>query len=251
MEMYQIDVSGELKIKDSMIEAFDIDLTRRQVISFVGAGGKTTSIYHLAKEIAALGKRVSITTSTHMFLPAEYGVLVEDKDLLLSMLDSFGIAIVGTPSEYGKMTKVSHEFYEYLKTVSDFVLVEADGSKRLPIKVPDNHEPVIPSDTDLVIVVAGLTSLYRPLMECCHRWNLALDILSCQPSHRITPSDVAKLIIDGYCNKISEPYKILLNQFEEEEKRKAALEIINYLNDYGIEYNKVVTGSFLGNNDLA
>ena len=41
------------------------------VISLVGAGGKTTTMYQLADELAEQGKRVLVTTSTHIRRPQE------------------------------------------------------------------------------------------------------------------------------------------------------------------------------------
>ena len=245
MEWYQLDGSEELTRRETMYKAFGLNLHQKQIIAFVGAGGKTTSIHHLAKELASLGKRVIITTTTHMFLPSDYGVLKEDKDLLLSMLNLSGIAVVGTPCGNGKMTKVSDSFYEWLKTVSDYILVEADGSKRLPIKVPDKHEPVIPKDTNLLVIVTGLSCLSRPLLEYCHRWNLAMEILNCQPTHRIAPEDVARLIVEGYCDQSSIPFKILLNQCDNEESQENAVNIIKYIKKQKIATEHVVASNFI------
>lgn len=245
MKLFQMNEARELIQKERMYQTFEVNLSKKQVIAVVGAGGKTTSISHLAKELVSLGKRVVITTTTHMFLPTECGVLEGNKDQVLKMLDTNGLAVVGIPCEGEKMTKVSDAFFEWLRTIADYVLVEADGSKRLPIKVPDKHEPVLPVDTDLVIVVAGLSCLYHSLQECCHRWKLAMEILNCQETSRITPEDVAKLLSKGYCTKHSIPYKILLNQCESEEAQNAVLEIMNELNENHISLKNVVFSSFL------
>lgn len=245
MKLFQMNEAREFIQKETIYQTFEVDLSKKQVIAVVGAGGKTTSMSHLAKELVSLGKRVVITTTTHMFLPTECGVLVEDKDQVLTMLDTKGLAVVGMPCENEKMTKVSDSFFEWLRTISDYVLVEADGSKRLPIKVPDKHEPVLPVDTDLMIVVAGLSCLNRSLKTCCHRWELAMEILNCQETSRITPADVAKLLSEGYCIKHGIPYKILLNQCEDKEIQNAALEIINELNENHIAFENVVLSSFL------
>ena len=39
------------------------------------------------------------------------------------------------------------------------VLIEADGARRLPLKVPAEHEPVIPEMTTHVLSVYGLDSI--------------------------------------------------------------------------------------------
>ena len=231
MEIYKLNSLGELVKKDNMFEALGLNLTKTQIISFVGAGGKTTSIHHLAEELASIGKRVIITTTTHMFLPKRYGVLEEDKDRVLKMLESHHIAVVGTPFENGKITKVTNSFYQWMKKVTDYILVEADGSKRLPIKVPSMNEPVLPLDTDMVVIVAGITCLSKTLIDSCHRPELAADILNCELTHKIEPSDVAKLVKIGYSKNIDKPYKILLNQCDNDELRKNAVEVINCLEE--------------------
>ncbi len=42
--------------------------------------------------------------------------------------------------------------------MADLVLVEADGSRRLPVKVPGPNEPVVPKNSDMVLCVLGLSS---------------------------------------------------------------------------------------------
>jgi probable selenium-dependent hydroxylase accessory protein YqeC len=44
-----------------------------------------------------------------------------------------------------------------------WILVEADGAARRPLKAPAAHEPVVPACTDWVIAVAGLAAVGRPL----------------------------------------------------------------------------------------
>lgn len=53
----------------SLIQALNIDINKKMIISFVGGGGKTSSIYELGSELSKLGKKVIITTTTHMQMP--------------------------------------------------------------------------------------------------------------------------------------------------------------------------------------
>lgn len=231
MELYNINKKGESIKADSLLETFRIDPNLKQTIAFIGAGGKTNAMFQLAVDLIRLGKKVIITTSTKMHLSMKYGVLDEDKNKLIEMLEENNMAVVGTPCEDGKMKEVSKPFYEWMSTIADFILVEADGSKRLPIKVPNSTEPVIPEDTDLIIVVVGLSCLNKTMKEVCHRTELAAEILNCNMEHKIVPKDVANILKLGYCNNINRPFKILLNQ-SDCAKKEEIIEIVNNLEEY-------------------
>ena len=61
---------------------------------------------------------------------------------------------------------VAADPWPYMKRVSSNelpLLVEADGSRRLPLKAPAPHEPVIPEWVNTVVVVAGLSGLGKLL----------------------------------------------------------------------------------------
>ena len=228
-----------------LFHTLGLNLNENQVVAFVGAGGKTTSIYQLAKEIVELKKKVIVTTTTHMYLPTEYSVLNENKELLLHLLNTHGIAVVGIPSGKEKMTKVSDDFYEWMRTVSDYILVEADGSKGLPIKVPASHEPVLPVHVDQVVILCGLSCLGGSIQDCCHRLELAIQILNCNEAHEIQPKDIATLLSEGYCKWLDFPYKIVLNQCDTIEIIAEASKVVHYLQDYNIESNNIIVCNLL------
>lgn len=234
MEIYRVNPERKcIKVKN-LVKALGLNLNKTQTIAFVGAGGKTTSIYQLAEELALLGKRVIITTTTHMLQPERFPVLEENKDMVQKELDLFHTPVVGVPCENGKISGVSNSFYQWMKSESDYILVEADGSKSLPIKVPNETEPVLPEDTDMVIVVAGISCLFQPILDTCHRGSLASSILGCELSYKLGTKDVAKLIEAGYGRKLKKPYKILINQCDSKKQQKYGLEIADYLKEESV-----------------
>ena len=59
-----------------------------------------------------------------------------------------------------------------LAALADYVLVEADGSARRPLKAHAPWEPVIPPESGRTVCVLGLTGLGRPIREAAHRPEL-------------------------------------------------------------------------------
>ena len=88
-----------------------------------------------------------------------------------SLLEGRGFAVVGRRDGRGKIGYGGDALFAVCRTLADVVLVEADGSRRQPLKCFGLHEPVIPSDADCIVHVAGLSALGRSLDEVCFRWE--------------------------------------------------------------------------------
>ena len=174
------------------------------IISVVGSGGKTTLIQKLAAQYRNEGKTVFVTTTTHMFAEADT-VLTDDADIIIGRLRETGYAMAGIP-EGGKIKALSHKTYETVCRFADVVLVEADGSKRLPLKYPNGTEPVIPQNTDEIIVVCGLNAIGQKASEVCHRLELVKACLGIQDDTEITASHVQKLVTQGYLKPLRAAY---------------------------------------------
>ena len=118
-------------------------------IAAVGSGGKTTLLYTLAREARERGLSVLLLPTTHMQLPERDGVLTGRAEDVIEKLKKDGFAVAGVPvgsSEIKKIGFPGWETYEKAGAFADLVLVEADGSRRLPLKYPNATEPVVPED---------------------------------------------------------------------------------------------------------
>jgi len=147
------------------------------VVSLVGAGGKTTLLFRLAGEMARRGESVLTTTTTKMMRPSPeqceavllspspQEILREARWLLRGTRHIFAAA--GEGKEPGKLagfgTEVVRTFEE--SGLFRWILVEADGAARRPLKAPAHHEPVIPEISRWVVGVVGLSALGQPLDE--------------------------------------------------------------------------------------
>ena len=170
--------------------------------AFVGAGGKTSLIRKYVNQYRAEGKKVFVTTTTHMFIE-EDTLLTDDGAEIICALEKTGYAMAGIP-EGRKITALSAETYLEVCSHADVVLVEADGSKHMPIKFPNDNEPVIPANADEIIIVCGLQAIGRKAEEVSHRLELVKQCLHIENDTVITASHIQKLVQKGYVEPLKE-----------------------------------------------
>lgn len=100
-----------------------------------------------------------------------------------------------------------------LIALADYVLLEADGSKRLPLKAHLPHEPVIPAEANQVIAVLGLSGLGQPIQEAAHRPEIYARLAGCTVEDIATPARAAAVLqAEGGFTRL------VLNQAEDREK---------------------------------
>ncbi len=188
-------------------------LENSHVTAIVGGGGKSSLMAALGEEFRRRGETVIMTTTTHIRPPRGNGYMGDDAAVLGSLLASQRLMTVGTMSEEGKFGP--SPLLEQLPALADRVIIEADGTKGLSLKVPNDREPVIPAFADAVIAVAGLSALGRPLGEVCHRPELAKLRFGLEPAQIVTPELMAMLLSSRLAQRKdvgSRPYAVLLNQ---------------------------------------
>lgn len=179
-----------------------LGLADSQIITFIGGGGKTSLMNTLGKEFASHEYPTLLTTTTHImkpdFLSDESYIENEDLGQLANIFtnlkkNTLPLAALGIPEKVvnsnvkwrspssdfcEKIAEFSKKFstknpYKFLK-----ILCEGDGSKRLPIKLPKDGEPVFFPKTDTVIGVIGLSCLGKPIKETLFRYELLPNLTS-------------------------------------------------------------------------
>jgi len=108
--------------------------------------------------------------------------------------------------------------YEAVCEYADVVLVEADGSKGMPVKFPAEHEPVIPENVDEIHIVTGLCAVGKPLKEACHRKELVQKCLEVSEDTILTREHLEMLLHKGYMEPLKKEYpnaiiKMCFNEF--------------------------------------
>jgi molybdenum cofactor cytidylyltransferase len=163
-----------------LYKAFNV--ARGEVVSLIGAGGKTSTFIALAHEMVAEGWRVLATTTTRIDAdqlslmprslaynagsPAITQTLNEDHSVFVHS-DIRGGKVYGPPPEWFAWALDALD--------ADALLIEADSAGGLPLKAPYLDEPVIPPETSLVIPIASLAVLGQPLDDR-HVYNPAAMI---------------------------------------------------------------------------
>jgi len=177
-----------------------------ELISVVGGGGKTSTIFSLANEYADKGFSVLVTTTTAIFHPDREGwkydfLHLGDRQKVLkehyTLKSKITVAGKLYDSNSGKIKGYLPDEIDALYSSGsfDYILVEADGSKRLPVKAPAEHEPVIPLLSTTTIGVIGLSCLGKPIdSDTVHRLDQFIEVTSSSIGDCITPSILAKLI---------------------------------------------------------
>jgi molybdenum cofactor cytidylyltransferase len=139
-------------------------------LAIVGAGGKTTAMFRLARQ---LDSPVILAATTHL---AVEQTILADRHMIVKSVDQVAevvlnskevLLLTGEAHSDGRTAGLDPDSMKAIKELADRegapLLFEADGSRRLPLKTPADHEPVIPSWTTMVLVIAGLSGLGLPL----------------------------------------------------------------------------------------
>lgn len=177
------------------------------ITALIGGGGKTSTMYALAEELHKKGS-VIVCTSTHILCPPQYPFLPR----LLNKL-AFG-EVVSTGSKDGHKLSTPEQSFDELTKLADYVLVEADGSRQLPLKAHASHEPAIPKESSKVLTVIGIDGLGKPIREVAHRPELYASAVHADIDDTVTAGMIRDIVAaypqcDGIIiNKADDPDRI-------------------------------------------
>jgi len=174
----------------------------RGVTAIIGGGGKTTLLGVLARELSPRGT-VLLCTSTHIRRPADVPVLTAAAEA--DVRAGFGthrVLCLGEGTPEGKLTAPLLPF-DVLATLADYVLVEADGARGLPLKAHAPHEPVIPENACRVVLVLGADGFGRPIRAACHRPELYAKQAQAALDEIVTPTLAARVLLaEGWGDRV-------------------------------------------------
>ncbi len=204
-------------------EALKLNTNEKEIISFVGGGGKTTTIFKLAKELKSIGKKVLVTTTTAMYDPKEERgyFFIGDFEEDFSPRES-SITILGKEVRKGKLLGLSQSHVDRIaiKGLFDFILIEADGAKRKPIKAMASHEPLVSKSSTKTIGIIGMDCLKEPIEHIVHRPEIFADIVEKEIQQEVDERDVVRIILhpDGLFKAAKGSRILILNKIDNKDR---------------------------------
>jgi molybdenum cofactor cytidylyltransferase len=223
-----------------------------ELVAIVGGGGKSSLMFALASQFTGRGV---MTTTTRIFSEQMSGAAevctLADADWR-ARLDAFesGLLVVGRVEgerAMGVRPELPAEMLAHPRV--DWVAVEADGSRMLPVKAPGSHEPVIPVGTTLLVPVVGIDALSKSIAEIAHRPERVCAITGLSVEDTLTPAALARLITspEGGLKGAASAGRtaVLINKVESAAEYALAREVADpILRDPTVE--RVVIGALLG-----
>jgi molybdenum cofactor cytidylyltransferase len=194
-----------------------------RTIAFAGAGGKTSAMFLLARQ---LGRPAIVTATTHLGawqprLADRHIIVAPGQALPPFELTDRQTTLVTGPIRAGRTTPISDAALAALRSRAEVegvvVLIEADGARQKPLKAPEAHEPAIPGSVDQVVYVAGLSGLGKPLSpETVHRPEIFAGLSGLALNQPISREALVRVLLhpDGGLKRIPEGARrvALLNQ---------------------------------------
>ena len=219
-----------------LVEIFNIN--KGDIVSIVGSGGKTTLMLKLAQELRDRYS-VMVSTSAKMLKPA-----AEFYDYLYTDIESYrkgksekscGITVISKNIniEKQKLMGIDEEDLNELIPDFDIILLEADGSKNLPVKGWKNHEPPVLEGTTKTIGVIPANFINKRAERHFIYGFDEFNMLTCN-SQYIDFEAIGKICSERlgiFKNSRGRRY-LFLNKAGSDEELNSAYELTKYLNEH-------------------
>lgn len=221
-----------------LTELFNI--RKGDVVSIVGSGGKTTMLFKLAKELKD-EYRVLVSTSTKIGKPSgdDCDYLYVDVENYVNRSDSNtgnnGITVVSKSINLGNNKLIGIDDGDLNVLIDDFdiVLLEADGSRKMPIKGWKDNEPPILNRTNKTIGIIPADFINKKtssdFVYGFNEFNILTDY-----SEYVDFESIGKICSkeNGLFKNSSGRLFLYLNKADTEEKVILSRELSKYLKEF-------------------
>ncbi|GMO21336.1 MAG: selenium cofactor biosynthesis protein YqeC [Termitinemataceae bacterium] len=230
------------------------------VITIIGSGGKTSLLWAFAAQNRK--KRVLVTTTTRIQAPnAALGLydtllVLDEKDesrFSIPASAPAGITLAGSIQHEAdgsvKFRSLPLELLETLIPLYDYVFIEGDGSRTLPLKAWADWEPVLTESTILTVGVIPLWPLGKKTNDqFIHRLKLWTELTGAEEDSIITKEHITRAITGwngrrGLFDAAKGSRILLFNQIEDREAFSNAVSIASLLKERSFKLDLIIAGS--------
>ena len=220
-----------------------LGLGSRSHVALVGGGGKTTVLHALGRTLPG---QVVLTTTVKMGADQHGGheVLLDPPVSQVVSAASNGPVVVWSRVDGQKAIGIDPVKCDAIfaartgRTGIDYVIIEADGSRRQPFKAPAQFEPVMPSTVTVVASLIGIDVIGRVIADRCHRPMRVAALAGVRPYERLTAQGAAAVLAHQRGQRRSVPagarYVVVVNKVESA-THPTFVELNERLEDVGIE----------------
>ncbi|MGL5379844.1 selenium cofactor biosynthesis protein YqeC [Clostridium sp.] len=180
---------------------FDIiDTNKDDIVTVVGAGGKTSLINYLAKHYQ-INNKVLVTTTTKIYKPDnefKYTMYLLDDNTKIQPPIKNGIVVCGQYiNNEEKIVGMDFEELDRITPKFDLSLIEGDGSKMKKIKGWNNNEPVVYPSTKKTIGILDITSYDMDINEVnIHRLDELKKITNINKNEKINFDNLCDIVLN-------------------------------------------------------
>lgn len=226
-----------------------------EIISVVGAGGKTSFINYFIKNYRNTHKVLS-TTTTKIYKPDfnQYdNIIMTEGNYNNKSIKNYnevktGVTVIGKfINSDNKIIGLDFSEIENIEDEFDFIFVESDGSRKKKLKGWKKHEPVIYKKTHKVVGIVDITSLDMEINEDnIHNLKEFIKIANAVESNKVNINHLKNMILnkDGLFKDSIGKKILFINKVENESYEDLAKKLINLIkeetNDIDIYYGSII-----------
>lgn len=231
-----------------------LDLKNNSVLSVVGSGGKTSFCEKISFELFqkfGISKSILFSTTTKIkdFENPIYKKIIHKSENDISLNSYFnlkGLCVTGIKKET-KIMSLPLEKLKYILEIFDYSVLEADGSKRKPIKAWNDTEPVYVKNTTHTIAIIPIKAIGLFINNInIHRLEIFQKNFNKRKKEKIDIELLKEIILNEnglFKNSLGE--KILfINQVETKSDLENVILLINLLKKEKEKFiDKIIYGS--------
>lgn len=229
---------------EELINCFDFE--KREIVSIIGSGGKTSLLWYLAENYS--NEKVLVGTTTNIGFPQDrkYNTLATDGFESIKNVDD-GVTVIGerVPGK-PKLRQPEGNIFPAVFPLFDKVFLECDGSKQLPLKGWADFEPVVLDETTITIGVIPMSVIGKTVdEETIHRLPLFLEMTGCNTGDEITVEALYQVITQksGLWRESTGLNILLLNQVDTDQNMTHAKRLAEMLLQTNESIERVVASN--------